>query len=88
MPDFMMDKNQVEVIRKKYEEKLMLLPNVVGVGIGLKSPEDENDDQICIKVYVEKKLPKDILQQNEMIPSELDGIQIDVEEIGRVKAQE
>ena len=68
-------------VQKKHEDAVLQLPNVTGIGIGLK-----NDKQV-IKVFVSKKLPEHLLQSHEIIPKALDGYQTDVEEIGIVTTQ-
>ena len=65
----------------KHEERVMRLPNVMGIGIG-KCAEIN-----VIKVFVLQKQPKSSLQSNEMIPNTLEGFLTDVEEIGVVTAQ-
>jgi hypothetical protein len=72
----------VESVRQKYEETLMGLPNVVGLGIGEKAGKE------VIKVFVTQKLPESALQTKEIIPAVLEGWDVDVEEIGTVMAQE
>ena len=84
MPDWQKKQaNSMKIIevQQKYENFIMQLPNVTGMGIGLKQ------DESVIKVFVSKKLPKDCLQPGEIIPKTLDGYPTDVEEIGIVTAQ-
>lgn len=71
----------IELVRKKYEDQLMLLPNVQGVGIGEKSGKE------VIKVFVSHKVPESDLQHQEIIPKVLEGYETDVEEIGVITAQ-
>jgi len=40
----------------------------------------------CIRVYVEKKVPKEQLSAEDLVPLEIDGIYTDVVEIGRIVA--
>ena len=68
-------------VQKKHEDVVLQLPNVTGIGIGLKG------DKQVIKVFVSKKLPEHLLQPDEIIPKTLDGYQTDVEEIGIVTTQ-
>jgi hypothetical protein len=72
----------IESVRRKYEEQVMRLPNVTGIGIGKKGRKN------VIKVFVTKKLPESSLQSQEIIPKVLDRYETDVEEIGVVTAQE
>jgi hypothetical protein len=68
-------------VKKKYEESLLLLPNVTGIGIG------ELRGRQVIKVFVTQKVPASDLSPNEIIPKTLDEYEIDVEAIGIVIAQ-
>lgn len=70
-----------EIVRKKYEEQLMGLPNVTGVGIGEKSGKK------VIKVFVTHKVPDSLLQSQEVVPKTLEGYETDVEEIGVLTTQ-
>jgi len=40
----------------------------------------------CIRIYVERKVPKEMLAESDIIPEELFGIKTDVVEIGKVEA--
>jgi len=65
----------------KHEERVMRLPNVMGIGIG------RFVEMNLIKIFVIQKQPESNLQPNEIIPNTLKGFLTDVEEIGFVKAQ-
>lgn len=77
----------IEDVKRKYEEQLMRLPNVVGVGIG------EKKGKAVIKVFVTHKVPVSELQPQEVVPNTLEGYdtleeyETDVEEKGGVTAQ-
>lgn len=43
--------------------------------------------RLCLKVYVEKKIPANKLPKNQLIPERLDDLETDVEEIGKLEAQ-
>jgi len=73
---------RVEEVQMKYQEQLMQLPNVNGVGIG------EKDGKTVIKVFVTRKLPASALQTGELVPKYLDEYETDVEEIGTITAQQ
>lgn len=79
---------KIKKIKERYEEKLLLNPNVVGVGIGTKIIKGISTPRQCIKIYVRKKIPRNRLEKNELIPQKLNGIETDVEVIGRLKAQD
>jgi hypothetical protein len=71
----------IEAVKMKYEEQLMRLSNVNGVGIGEKS------GKAVIKVFVAHKVPESALRPQDIIPKTIEGYQTDVEEIGVVTAQ-
>ncbi len=71
----------IESVKRKYEEQLMRLPNVTGVGIGEKAGRE------IIKVFVTHKVPESALRPEEVVPKRLEGYETDVEEIGVVTAQ-
>lgn len=71
----------IEHVQRKYEEQLMQLPNVSGVGIGEKSGKE------VIKVFVSRKLPESSLGLLDVVPKILEGYETDVEEIGVITAQ-
>ena len=77
----------IQRIKERYEEELLLNPNVVGVGIGTKIIKGVSTQRQCIKIYVRKKMSRSKLKKNELIPQKLNGIETDVEEIGSLKAQ-
>ena len=72
----------INAVRMKYEEQLMSLPNVTGVGIG------EKEGKEVIKVFVKQKVPEAELRPEEIVPHDLEGFEVDVEEIGEVTAQD
>ncbi|MDL1955997.1 MAG: S1 family peptidase [Candidatus Desulfofervidus auxilii] len=78
---------KMAMVREAAEEEVFLFPNVVGVGIGFKTVGGQITEEICIKVYVEKKLPQAELAAEAIIPAEYEGIPLDVEEVGKIEAQ-
>lgn len=70
---------KIKQIKEKVKGELLTkFPNVTGVGVGYRILKGERTNQICIRVYVEKKLPISALKTHEIIPSEIEGIRIDV----------
>ena len=74
-----------EVI-EKHELEILNYPNVVGVGVGYRIKAGKPMDEICLVVYVEKKVPKAELLVKDIIPEEIDGVKLDVVEAGRIEA--
>ena len=73
-------------IKRKYEEKLLSFPNVLGVGVGNKIIGNVATDGLCLKIYVRKKVAKAKLRKDQIIPEKLGGVETDVEEIGKIGA--
>lgn len=65
---------------------LLGLPNVVGVGVGLRIRRGEPTGEVALVVMVNKKIPDAELAPDQVIPRELDGVPIDVLEVGDLKA--
>jgi hypothetical protein len=63
------------------------IPNIMGIGIGLKFVEGRITGQIVIKVLVVKKMPRSKVPQESLIPEEIDGVPTDVHEFGLIRAQ-
>jgi hypothetical protein len=77
---------QMRVVKDLYEKDLMQIPNVVGVGIGLREREGELTDEPVIVVSVVEKSPMSQIDPQELIPSELDGVPVDVQAVGKLGA--
>lgn len=66
----------IEQVQKKYQDQIMELPGVVGIGIGAV------DSQKVIKVLVIKKTKK----LDQKIPKSLEGYSVLIEETGEIRA--
>jgi hypothetical protein len=62
--------------------------NVVGLGVGFKNRMGESDGQESVVVLVQTKKPLDALEEDDIIPQEVDGVPTDVVEIGVMRAQQ
>jgi hypothetical protein len=62
----------------------MSLPNVTGVGTG----RDEATGRDVIIVFVTRKVPRDRLREEDVVPDEVEGVPVRVLAIGEVSAQE
>ena len=73
---------QVRAIMQTHRDALLNLPNVVGLGIGLRQTGGEWTNSIALVVMVTQKLPLEALSAEQRIPAEIDGIPVDVQETG------
>ena len=76
---------QAKQVKAHYEKMLLKMANVVGVGIGFKQKNNNWTDQLAIIVNVRQKKALADLPTGDVIPSELDGIPTDVQEVGEIK---
>jgi len=77
---------RAQQIKAKYEKALMRKHNVVGVGVGFRERGGQVTDTVCIVVSVREKLPPDQLAPQDVIPSELEGVPVDVKVTGAFRA--
>jgi hypothetical protein len=61
--------------------------NVVGVGIGRKFVKRKPTDRPSVRFYVVRKLDRDLIPRAHSLPSHIDGVETDVIETGRFRAQ-
>ncbi|MFB0617980.1 hypothetical protein [Streptomyces sp. AGS-58] len=60
--------------------------NVVGVGIGEKIVAGRNTGLLAVKVFVRHKFPLDHLPEHHQLPTNLNGLDVDVEQVGTIVA--
>jgi hypothetical protein len=73
---------QVRAIMQTHRDELLNLPNVVGLGIGLCQTGGKWTNTVALIVMVTQKLPLEALSAEQRIPSEIDGVPVDVQETG------
>lgn len=78
---------RAQAVKRKYESELLSRPNVVGVGVGYVQRDGQATGEIGIIVMVERKVSPTRLEPHEMIPSEVEGVPVDVQEVGHISAQ-
>jgi hypothetical protein len=82
-----MKKNDLEYaqkVKEEFEKTLLELPNVTGVGIGLKTTNNSDTGRLCIRVYVSEKIPVSQLRPLEVIPPVVGELETDVIETGNI----
>jgi hypothetical protein len=76
-------------VPKDLWQKIKKYPNVVGYSSQLQPRIRQGrviPDEKCIRVYVKKKLPLIQLKPEHVVPREIDGVPVDIVEIGEVRA--
>ncbi|MBC8333951.1 MAG: hypothetical protein H8E29_01690 [Anaerolineales bacterium] len=74
-------------VKRAHEATLLAKPNVVGVGIGFRIQNEMSTENIAIVVMVSRKLPDSEIQPADRIPTEIEGVPVDVQESGEFYAQ-
>lgn len=77
---------KASMVRQAYQEMLMAKRNVVGVGVGFQEVGGVRTDKIALVVLVRQKLPPGNLAAGDIIPAEIEGIPVDVQEVGELRA--
>lgn len=65
-------------VKQAAAERLRAYPHVTGVGVGFREVGGSRTDEIAIRVYVDRKLPRSELSDQDLLPAEVDGIPVDV----------
>lgn len=78
---------RIRTVKRLHESKLLGMTNVVGVGIGYRTRLGVRTQDPALVVMVKKKLPPELLTPSDVIPAEIDGVPVDVQEVGDITAQ-
>ena len=78
--------DRLRAVKYVHEADLMRKANVVGVGIGLRQVGGKPTGEPAIVVSVTSKVPISQLAPGDVIPRELDGVPVDVQAVGRLRA--
>jgi hypothetical protein len=78
--------SQISDLQARYADELMKMPHVIGVAVGQVQQNGQPTGEISLIVLVDQKVPLTELAANEIVPPELEGIRVDVQEIGTVQA--
>jgi hypothetical protein len=77
---------RAQAVREAYINELLSKPNVVGVGVGIPQRGGQPVDEVGLVVMVEKKVPRDELRPQDLVPTEIEGVPVDVQEVGQIRA--
>jgi len=69
-----------------YHTQLLSKANVVGVGVGRKVMRGEEREEQAVSVLVERKLPREQLAAQDVVPAEIACMPTDVVEVGKLTA--
>jgi len=74
-------------VKQAYASELMAKANVVGVGVGFCRRGGEKTGEIGLVVMVDRKIEASQLDPRDVIPREIEGVPVDVQEVGELRAQ-
>ena len=77
---------EIRAIKDRHGESLLEKKNVVGLGIGYKEIGGQETGLLSLVVMVRKKESPLRLDAADLIPSEIEGIPLDVKEVGEIVA--
>ncbi len=77
---------KVRRIKKKYEDFLMSKEGVVGCSIGYKVVGGKKTEKLSILCLVKEKKPEENLKKSDLVPKEIEGVPVDVVEVGEIEA--
>jgi hypothetical protein len=60
--------------------------NIVGVGVGRKIKRGKPTRTRCVRIYVERKIPRHLIHPDHLVPGDFGGVVTDVIEAGRFRA--
>jgi hypothetical protein len=76
--------DRIREVKKAHEDELLSKENVVGVGIGYRQAGGEATPDLALVVMVSRKLPAAQLAEEDLIPNSIEGIPVDVQEVGQI----
>jgi hypothetical protein len=76
-----------DILATGVEDRLLSIPGVIHVSVGLKEKSGQVTDELCIRVYVGEKKDSENVPAAELVPIEIDGIPTDVNMVGEFEFQ-
>lgn len=77
---------RIQQVKQAYEEDLLRRANVIGVGIGYRHRQGEPTSEAALIVMVRRKVPRAELAPEDVIPRSIEGVPVDVREMGELDA--
>jgi hypothetical protein len=78
---------RVRAVKVAYVQQLLAIPDVVGVGVGYRQVKGVRTGELALIVMVRQKKPASQVPPEHIIPHELEGVPVDVQEVGEIGAQ-
>lgn len=77
---------QAEQVQARYTEDLINRAHVQGTAVGLAKVGGELTDIVAVVVLVDHKVPESELAPEDICPKEIEGVRVDVQEVGVLRA--
>jgi len=77
---------RIQAVKAAHEDELLAKANVIGVGVGLRRRGGELLDEPALVVLVSQKVPRTQLADEDFVPNMIDGVPVDVQEVGFVRS--
>ena len=84
--DLKAESEHIAGVLDKHRDELLAKPNVVGVAIGFQKQAGLSTQNMALVVLVDNKVAAGSLSPGDEIPSVIDGVLVDVQEIGPLTA--
>lgn len=78
------DLARAQAVRDVHQAELMARANVVGVGVGVRTRRGRRSREVALVVMVRQKVPRASLAEADLLPTEIDGVPVDVVEVGEI----
>lgn len=79
---------RAEGVKQRYQAEILAKANVIGVGVGYRSRAGKITEEVAIIVMVTRKQPRAEIPEGDLLPREIEGIPVDVQEVGQISVQE
>jgi hypothetical protein len=77
---------RIKAVKTAHLARLMSYPNVTGVAIGRREAGGKPTNELALVVMVTQKLPPEKLAPEAILPTEIDGVPVDVHQVGELRA--
>lgn len=85
--DLKAESEHITAVLEQHRDELLSKSNVVGVAVGFQKQAGLSTQNLALVVLVDTKVAPDSLSPGEAIPATIDGVLVDVQEIGPLAAQ-
>jgi hypothetical protein len=79
------DDASLAAVQARHQSRLLAYPNVVAVSTGTRTKGGQPTGERCLVVYVTRKLPRSALTETQILPTQIEGVPVDVVEVGEVR---